>query len=201
MRFPFAQLHAPLFVAVTLGTLIVARVVALLVPADFYFTFESLFSDRSAHNHVLALLGKTAPPLAVGFVVGVGVVGASMRRNGRRVGPSLARRVRSLYAPTLFAAGFFASLLSAWPAMVYWDLLANPAVAHLKPAFLGLYVLYMLAFGYVTVLGMLFGVYACEHASGGPPGSESVSMRELARVGGLWLLNSGLASAAMKALT
>jgi hypothetical protein len=201
MKFPFSQLHAPLFIAVTFGTLILSRVVSLLVPTDFYFTFESLFSDRTAHNHVLALLGKTAPPLAVGFVVGIGLVGSALRASGRKVGTALARRIRGLYSPTLFAAGFFASLLSAWPAMIYWDLLANPAVAHLKPAFLGLYVLYMLAFGYVTVLGMLFGVYACEHWAGGPPGSESVSIKELTRVGGLWLVNSSLASFAMKALT
>jgi hypothetical protein len=201
MNTPFSQLHAPRFVLVTFGTLIAGRLVSLLVPTDFYFTFESLFSDRTAHNQVLALLTKTAPPLTVGVVVGMCIVGSMGRRGNRTVGSSVARRIRSLYSPTVFVAGFFASLLSAWPAMVYWDLLANPSVAHLKAAFLGLYVLYMLAFGYVTVLGLLFGIYLREHWTAGPPGKESVSVRELTRVGGLWLLNSSLASMAMKALT
>ncbi|KQW44925.1 MULTISPECIES: hypothetical protein [unclassified Roseateles] len=201
MNSPFPTLHAPLFVLVVFGTLVGARLSALLIPIDFYFTFESLFSDRTAHNHVLALLTKTASPLLVGLAAGVYIVAFSRPGGARAVRSSLARRVRNLYGPTLFAAGFFASLLSAWPAMVYWDLLANPAVAHLKPAFLGLYAIYMLAFGYVTVLGMLFGIYLVEHWAAGPPGTESVSMKELARVGGLWLLNSSIASFAMKALT
>lgn len=201
MRSPFAQLHAPLFVGVVFGTLVLARGVSLLIPLDFYFTFQALFSDRAPQGQVIALIGKTVAPVLVGLICGVAMTAAARRRWRHSNNTSFARRVSGLYSSTLFAGGFFASFLSAWPAMVYWDLLANPGVAHLKPAFFGLYVLYMLAFGYVTVLGMLLGIFLSERLQGLRGHSESVSLRELTRVGALWLVNSSLASAAMKALT
>ncbi|MEF7612891.1 hypothetical protein V4F39_03140 [Aquincola sp. MAHUQ-54] len=203
MKLPFAQLHGPLFVTTVFGTLVLARLLALAIPTDFYFTFQSLFSDRTPQSILVSLIGKMAAPLAVGLALGLWCIAAWQRaartRGGARHG--FARRVRFVFGPTAFAGGFFAAFVAAWPAMIYWDLMANPALAHLKLAFFGLYVLYMLGFGYVTLLGLLLAVYLREHWQQGPPGSESVSMRELSRVGALWLLNSGLAAAAMKVLT
>lgn len=203
MRVPFAQLHAPLFAVVVFGTLALSRLLSLVIPTDFYFTFQSLFSDRSPQNLLWSALGKTAAPLVVGLAAGLWCTLRWRPGSGRPEGPrpGFVRRVRGQFGPTLFAAGFFAALLSAWPAMVYWDLMANPAVAHLKPVFFGLYVLYMLGFGYVSLLGLLLAIYLHEHWQGGPPGTASVSMKELSRVGALWLFNSGLAATAMKLLT
>jgi hypothetical protein len=199
MSTPFARLHAPLFVATVFATLVLARLLALAIPTDFYFTFQSLFSDRSPQRLVWSLLGKMAAPLVVGAAMGAWCTARWRRAGGS--GAGFARRVRLVFAPTLFAGGFFAAFMSAWPVMIYWDLLANPELVHLKFAFFGLYVLYMLGFGYVTLLGMLLAIYLHEHLQGGPPGAASVSMRELSRVGALWLLNSGLAAATMKVLT
>jgi hypothetical protein len=203
MRVPFAHLHAPLFAVAVFGTLCLSRLLALVIPTDFYFTFQSLFSDRSPQNLLWSALGKSAAPLVVGLAVGLWCTLRWRAGSGRPDGPrpGFVRRVRGQFGPTLFAAGFFAAFLSAWPAMVYWDLMANPAVGHLKPVFFGLYVLYMLGFGYVGLLGMLLAIYLHEHWQGGPPGAASVSMKELSRVGALWLFNSGLAASAMKLLT
>ncbi len=206
MKIPFAQLHGPLFIVSVFATLCLARLLSLAIPTDFYFTFQSLFSDRSPHDLMWSLVGKMAAPLLIGMAAGHWCIAewhgaAGPRHVAETARPGFARRVRSLFGPTVFAAGFFAAFLAAWPAMVYWDLMTNPAVAHLKLAFFGLYVLYMLGFGYVSLLGMLLAIYLREHWQGGPPGSESVSMKELSRVGGLWLVNSGLAAGAMKLLT
>jgi hypothetical protein len=203
MRVPFAHLHAPLFAVAVFGTLCLSRLLALVIPTDFYFTFQSLFSDRSPQNLLWSALGKSVAPLVVGLAVGLWCTLRWRAGSGRPDGPrpGFVRRVRGQFGPTLFAAGFFAAFLSAWPAMVYWDLMANPAVGHLKPVFFGLYVLYMLGFGYVGLLGMLLAIYLQEHWQGGPPGAASVSMKELSRVGALWLFNSGLAASAMKLLT
>ena len=84
---------------------------------------------------------------------------------------------------------------------MYWDFLSNPEVMHLKPIFLILYVLYMLGYGYMALLGALSAVFFSEYMGGRRDGANLVSVAELSRVGALWLLNSGLASAAMEVIT
>jgi hypothetical protein len=102
----------------------------------------------------------------------------------------------------MFLAGFFAAFLSAWPIIVYWDLLANPEVAHLKAIFFALYVLYMFGFGYVTLFGFLGALFVNEYLEGGKyETAKLVSVAELSRVGMLWILSSGIASATMKMIT
>ncbi|UUX95093.1 hypothetical protein [Aquabacterium sp. J223] len=203
MRLPFSRLDGPLFVAAVFAVLVLSRLLALALPTDFYFTFQSLFSDREPRHMLLSLFGKMAAPFLCGLLAGVLCLARWRRLHGAQAGPrsAFARRVRTVWAPTLFAAGVLAAFLSAWPAMVYWDLMANPEVAHLKPAFFVLYAIYMLSFGYVSLLGLLTAIFLREHVGGADAGEGSVSRRELSRVGALWLLNSGLASAAMKLLT
>jgi hypothetical protein len=95
----------------------------------------------------------------------------------------------------------FGAFLTAWPIIVYWDLLSNPVVAHLKPIFFVLYVLYMFGYGYMALLGFLGTIFLREQL-GRPDGEKKlVSLPELSRVGVLWILNSGIASAAMEVIT
>ena len=74
--------------------------------------------------------------------------------------------------------------------IVYWDLLANPESAHLKALFFMLYLIYMFAFGYVALLGLLATIFVREQTAAGPENRKVVSIGELSRVGALWLLHS-----------
>jgi hypothetical protein len=203
MRFGRSRLllDALLLVTVVFGILVVGRLLALFLPLEYYFTFESLFTDRTPTNIALALLGKAIAPVLVGFGCGwlvydraLASVSATSSFAGFR------RRLRIQWSPTVFLGGFLAAFLSAWPMMLYWDLLANPAVLHLKALFFLLYVVYMLSFGYVTLAGFLGAVFMREHLSAEAGKRGLVSIAELSRVGVLWLVTSGAASAAMEVL-
>jgi hypothetical protein len=193
---------ARLLVASVFCILSVGRVLSLIIPSEFYFTFQSLFTDRASQNLVLALLGKMTAPLASGFAFGWLIYTRALSAVSRtRAFSSFGRRLKRQWSPTMFLSGFFAAFLSAWPIIVYWDLLSNPEVGHLKPIFLILYLLYMIGYGYVTLFGFLGAVFIKEHLEGRPSSAKLVSIAELSRVGALWVLNSGLASAAMEMLT
>lgn len=197
-----ALIHAPLLIATVFGILAVGRALSLTIPSEFYFTFQSLFSDRAARNMVISLFGKMLAPLLVGAVLGWIIYarsGSALRPDGASA--SFARRLKRQWTPTIFLGGFTAAFLSAWPIIVYWDFLSNPEVMHLKPIFLILYLLYMFGYGYMALLGALGAVFASEHMGGRRDSTKLVSMAELSRVGALWLLNSGLASAAMEVIT
>lgn len=199
---PRSLIDAYLFVALVFCILSVGRVLSLIIPSEFYFTFQSLFTDRPSQNLVLALFGKMMAPLASGFAFGWFVyIRALSAVSPPRAFSSFARRLKLQWSPTLFLSGFFAAFLSAWPIIVYWDLLSNPEVGHLKPIFLILYLLYMFGYGYVTLFGFLGAVFIREHLEGRPSSAKLVSIAELSRVGALWVLNSSLASAAMEMIT
>lgn len=193
--------QATLWVAVVFGVLAVSRMLSLAIPSEFYFTFQSLFSDRPAQYLVLAMLGKMMAPLIVGFIAGWVLVTVARGRSASSRWSGLRRRLRGRWSPSVFLGGFFAAFLSAWPMILYWDLLANPEVVHLKPIFLFLYILYMLAYGYIALLGLLTAVFLREHTGHAGKGEALVSVGELSRVGALWLLNSGIASVALEVIT
>ncbi|WP_338663008.1 hypothetical protein VQH23_23065 [Pararoseomonas sp. SCSIO 73927] len=190
------------FAVVVAATMVLSRLISLLLPVDYYFTFESLFSDRSPRLIMVSLITKMAAPLLAGAACGVLLYGRSVRAaNARLPFRRFARRLKAQWVPTLFLAGFATAFLSAWPMVVYWDLLANPTIAHLKPAFFLLYLIYMVAFGYVALCGLLGSIFLCEHFEGSEKGSRTVSSGELSRVGALWLLSSGAASSALELLS
>lgn len=204
MRFVRSRLllDAILFVTALFGILVVGRVISLIVPLEYYFTFQSLFTDRSPQNLAFALVGKMMAPLLAGFACGLLVyVRARLAISPAKTFVGFARRLRSQWSPTVFLGGFFAAFISAWPMILYWDLLANPEVAHLKAIFLLLYVLYMMSYGYVTLLGFLGAIFIRERMSATNKSTVLVSVAELTRVGALWLLTSGVASSAMDAIT
>jgi hypothetical protein len=194
--------HAGMLVTTVFSILVAGRILSLVIPSEFYFTFQSLFSDRTPQNMMLALFGKMLAPALAGFGLGWFVYGRSAApANPAHLSAAFARRLRMQWIPTFFLGGFFAAFLSAWPIIIYWDLLSNPEITHLKAVFLFLYMLYMLGYGYMALLGLLGAIFAREHLNGGAGATKLVSMGELTRVGALWLLNSGLASTAMEILT
>ena len=116
--------------------------------------------------------------------------------------PAAAVRAQKATFNVGFSA-FSAAFISAWPMIVYWDLLANPEVAHLKALFFAMYLIYMFAFGYVALLGLLAAVFAREHMRADSEDGQKrvVSVGELSRVGALWLLHSGIASVVLDTIT
>ncbi len=192
-------LHGKLFAASVFFILIVSRALALIVPQDYYFTFQSLFSDRSGQHIVISLLGKMLAPGLVGVTVGGWLYSRAMRSPARGPGtPGLARSVRRLWSPTLLASGFFAAFLSAWPNIAYWDLVSDPKFASLKAIFFVMYLLYMVAFGYVALLGLLAAIFWGERISGVAKEERLVGISELGRIGAVWIVNSGIVSSIMK---
>lgn len=197
---PGITMDAMLWVSTTFAVLVVARLLSLAIPSEYYFSFQSLFSDRPSQRIVLAVLGKMLAPFFVGLVAGWLL--DTMARQPGRVSrhATLARRLRQRWTPSIFIGAFSAAFISAWPMIVYWDLLANPEVANLKAIFFVLYLVYMLAYGYVALLGLLTAIFLREQVDGSED-RKTVSMAELSRVGALWLLHSGVASVALDAIT
>lgn len=193
---------AGMLVSAVFLILAAGRLISLIVPSEFYFTFQSLFSDRPSQNLILATLGKMVAPLLSGFACGWFVCRRVFRLHGHRgLGASFRRRLKGLWSPTIFLGGFFAAFISAWPIMIYWNLMANPEVGHLKAVFFLLYLLYMLAYGYMALLGFLGAIFFREHLGGHAGAEKLVSLPELTRVGAMWLFSSGIASSLMEALT
>ena len=194
-------MDALLWVSTTFAVLVASRLLSLAIPSEYYFSFQALFSDRPSQKIVIAVLGKMLAPLVVGFVAGwvLDLVTRETERINRRA--TLARRLRQRWSPSVFLGGFSAAFISAWPMIVYWDLLANPEVGHLKALFFVLYVIYMLAFAYVALLGLLAAIFLREHLAGDAATRKIVSAGELSRVGALWLLHSGIASVVLEMIT
>src|SRR5712691_3716049 len=129
---PRFLVDARLLVASVFCILSVGRVLSLIIPSEFYFTFQSLFTDRTSQNLVLALLGKMTAPLASGFAFGwfiytraLAAVSPTSTRALAAVSPTsafsgFARRLKLQWSPTMFLSGFFAAFLSTWPIIVYW---------------------------------------------------------------------------------
>ncbi len=67
--------------------------------------------------------------------------------------------------------------------------------------FFALYLIYMFAFGYVALLGLLAAIFVREQLRADLDSKKVVSAGELTRVGALWLLHSGIASVALDAIT
>ena len=201
IRRPGIVLDLYLFLITVFGTLIITRGLALLVSTEFYFTFQSLFTDRPAQNLIVALLSKMVGPLACGFALGWFISSRVLYRDKSLKDVSaLKRRFMRQWSPTIFLGGFSAAFVSAWPIIVYWDLLSNPVVTHLKPIFFILYLLYMFGYGYIALLGFLGAVFVRERFFLNER-NTLVSLPELSRVGALWILNSGIASAALQIIS
>jgi len=200
---PRTTMDPVLWVSTTFAVLVGSRLLSLVIPSEYYFTFQSLFSDRPSQKMVLSVLGKMLAPFLVGLVAGWLLDRVTRQSDGVNRHATLARRLRQRWSPTVFLAGFFAAFISAWPMIVYWDLLANPESAHLKALFFVLYLVYMLAFGYVTLLGLLAAIFVSEQMREGADDQDkkTVSLGQLSRVGALWLLHSGIASVVLDAIT
>src|ERR1700738_3684526 len=128
---PRVTMDSMLWVSTTFAVLVGSRLLSLAIPSEYYFTFQALFSDRPSQKMVLSVLGKMLSPFLVGFVAGWLLDRVTRQSEGMNRRATLARRLRQRWSPSVFLGAFSAAFISAWPMIVYWDLLANPEVAHL----------------------------------------------------------------------
>lgn len=146
--------NIPAFIFIIGWTIAMTKLSSLLAPLDLYFTFASfLFGVGNVRPEALAI--KLLIPLSAGFVAfylpaRFGPVLAPTQKALRRLWLYLSFEA----ARSAFAGAFFAAIVMAWPLMSYWDLLAVAEVRDYRIAFLFIYGLYGLAFGYFASSGV-----------------------------------------------
>ncbi len=186
------------FVSICL-TISLSHVASMVLPVDIYFSFKSFLFDTDNKFRYLALIIKLAIPFISGF--GVTIIFANWSApHDREI--SMDRRLtfyqfaRDNLSLTFFVSGAFAAALQAWPAIVFWDFVADPQVVDLKFLFYGVYCIYFVSYGYFT----LAGAYAALTVLGkrndlSIPGSEALkSLGKSARSGILGFITSGIGS-------
>jgi hypothetical protein len=137
------------------ATLMLTKLASYLTPYKLYFSFTSMLYDDRAAFKWEALIIKLAIPCIVGFCLFYlphrwMVWTRDGSRSYRRIFRYLAREARL----TAMTVGFFAALLSAWPFIVYWDVLQRPDLIDRRLPFLFVYLLYFIAYAYFTGFGV-----------------------------------------------
>jgi hypothetical protein len=135
--------------------LLLTKLASYLTPYKLYFSFTSMLFDDRASFKWEALMIKLAIPCIVGFCLFYlphrwMVWTRDGSRSYRRIFRYLAREARL----TAMATGFFAALLSAWPFIVYWDVLQRPDLIDRRLPFLFVYLLYFIGYAYFTGFGV-----------------------------------------------
>lgn len=143
------------FAAAVFGVVVFTRLASYLTPYKLYFSFSSfLYSHRTIYRwEALAL--KLLIPCLVGFLLFYLPHRWMVLTRGSHVNfRTLYRYLARQSDVTARAAGFFAALLLAWPFIIYWDVLMQPELQHLRFPFLCVYFLYFVSFAYFAGLGV-----------------------------------------------
>jgi len=137
--------------ALVFGTILIAALTKLLhyLPTEYYFSFTGFlyYHDLAAAapadaplpqpTHWLSLVIKLAIPIVTGLILGVLWGEDGVKAAG--------------------AAGFAGAFLLCWPAIVEWDVLANPVVFDRKNQFLLLFAAYIGSFSYLCLAASRIG--------------------------------------------
>jgi hypothetical protein len=131
------------------------KISSYLTPYKLYFSFSSfLYSNREIFRWE-SLTIKLFVPCLVGFLLFyIPFQWMKFTRGSSINHRSIYRYLRFQSDLTANAAGFFSALLMAWPFIVYWDVLMQPDMQHLKPTFLFIYFLYFMSYSYFSGLGV-----------------------------------------------
>jgi hypothetical protein len=143
------------FACGVLGIVGLTKIASYLTPYKLYFSFSSfLYSDRSIF-HGEALILKLTIPVLTGFLLFYLPFQWMVLTQGSRVNYHVLYRYLSRESElTARTVGFFASVLLAWPFIVYWDVLMQPDMQGLRFAFMFVYFLYFVSFSYFAGLGV-----------------------------------------------
>jgi hypothetical protein len=113
--------------------IILTKLTGLVAPQGWYFTFRDFLYQYTEHLKLPAILIKISFPLLAGILVGLFV-----EENPKG---------------TAGAIGFLAAFIGAWPALNDWLLYAPPGLESKEYAFKIVYLLYMLSYFYLAILG------------------------------------------------
>lgn len=180
------------------GIILLTKLASYLTPYKLYFSFTSmLFDDRAAFKWE-ALAIKLLIPCATGFLLYylpyrwmVWTRGSNV--NYRRLFRYLMKEARL----TAIVAGFFAALLSAWPFIVYWDILQRPDLISLRLPFLFVYLLYFASNAYFAGFGVSLAQVLLRDqlpSSLTTEASKRVAWLETIRMSVLGIVTSGIAT-------
>lgn len=155
MHSPRRSINAPAFLVSVLATILLTKLASYLTPYKLYFSFSSfLFSTRSLFRWE-ALAIKLVIPAVVGFLAFyLPFQWMQMPADGTRSYWSIYRYLAQQSESTARAAGFFSALLLAWPFIIYWDILMDPTLQHLRFPFMCVYLLYFASYAYFAGLGI-----------------------------------------------
>jgi len=137
------------------AVILLTKIASFLTPYKLYFSFTSmLFDDRAAFKWE-ALVIKLLIPCVTGFCLFYLPYRWMIWTRGSTVNyRRLFRYLRNEARLTATAAAFFAALLSAWPFVVYWDILQRPDLIALRLPFLFVYLLYFCSYAYFAGFGV-----------------------------------------------
>jgi len=137
------SIHPHLFLVATFLNLAAIKTAALLLPDRFYFTFSSFLFDERSVLRLQSLVIKFALPFVVAFALAALIYQARIAQTALRGSAAmLDRLVDEQLDLTLTYAAFLSALLMAWPYILMWDLLIDPALAPQRLLFLIAYFIY-----------------------------------------------------------
>lgn len=148
------SIHPSLFVATVLLNLLMIRLGALLLPDSLYFSFSAFLFDNRDLVDPIALLVKLLFPFLVAGLVALALVW--LQRRQAEIGSSTDRleRILSDQLPITAAfAAFAAALLMAWPYILLWDILIDPALGRHRLIFLLAYLAYFIGYACFGLAG------------------------------------------------
>jgi hypothetical protein len=186
------------------AVVVLTKVTSYLTPYKLYFSFSSfLYSHRSLFRWEAFTL-KLLVPCVVGFLLFYLPFQWLRLTRGNRINYRTIYRYLALQANlTARAVGFFASLLLAWPFIVYWDVLMNPVLQPLQFPFLCVYFLYFMSYSYFAQLGvdlarLTLRVHLPQPATHNPEGH--LAWLEAVRTSFMGIVTSAIATYAASAL-
>lgn len=177
---------------------LLTKLVSYLTPYKLYFSFSSfLYSHRSIFRwEALAL--KLMIPCMVGFLLFYLPCQWMRLTGGSRSGYRVIYRYLVLQSDlSARFVGFISALLLAWPFIIYWDVLMQPDLQHLRLSFLLVYLLYFISYSYFAGLGVNLARFAVrrhlpERATRGIDGR--LAWLEAVRTSTLGIITSAIAT-------
>ncbi len=152
------SLHPSLFILALLVNVAVIRLGSYLLPDQLYFSFSAFLFDNRDLVKPLALAIKLMMPFVAAFGLTALVMALARAQAAAGAGAgspeaNLGAIVEHQLAITLAYAAFFAALLMAWPYILLWDLLIDPAFARFRLLFLVAYFAYFVAYAFFALAG------------------------------------------------
>lgn len=143
------------FVLALLAQLGAIKLQSVLLPDRLYFSFSAFLFDNRDLDSPLALAARLAVPFCVAFAAYWALTRLHRAREMATGDPGPFARLDTEQAnATLAASGFAAAFLLAWPYILLWDLLIDPAFHRFQLLYLLAYMAYFVGFAFFALAGV-----------------------------------------------